>query len=266
MPWRARGSGPAHFPHCLSRSGGTGVRGFTLIELLVVIAIISLLASILAPSVHRAMELAKQTACLSNLKSIGVGISMYVDDADGRLMPYTILTNSHWHRWYNRLVPDPDVFPYNTSDYLSVYDVLFCPSHRLGPSGDPANFPRPRDWAAYRGLVSYGMSMGSAVDYGAPGYPETPCDMDRVEQPSRTVLVTEGAYPAYDWGGYYFVAPYFAPAIPVVAARHVGAAAVLWMDYHVAAVRATSPADPASIYHDDALTTYASKPTYWDRN
>ena len=230
-----------------------------------VIAIIALLASLLLPSVHQAMELAKRTACLSNLKSVGIGISLYVNDADGELMPYTLLVNSHWHRWYNRLVPDPGVFPYNTTDYLSLYDVLFCPSHRLEPSGDPASFPRPRDWAAYRGLISYGMSMGSSVDYGKPGYPQTPCDMTVVGQPGATVLVTDGAYPAYNWGGYYFVAPYYAPAIPVVAPRHEGAAAVLWMDYHATAISATNPADPASIYDDDALTTYASKPTYWDR-
>jgi len=52
-------------------------KGFTLIELLVVVAIIALLVSILLPSLGRARELARQSICMSNLKSIGTAIAMY---------------------------------------------------------------------------------------------------------------------------------------------------------------------------------------------
>jgi len=56
--------------------------GFTLIELLVVIAIISILAAILFPVFATAREKARQTACLSDLKQLGLAIAQYEQDYD----------------------------------------------------------------------------------------------------------------------------------------------------------------------------------------
>ncbi|MBQ9359178.1 MAG: prepilin-type N-terminal cleavage/methylation domain-containing protein [Abditibacteriota bacterium] len=55
-------------------------KGFTLIELLVVIAIIAILASILFPVFNNALEKARGTQCLSNLKQIGTAYIMYESD------------------------------------------------------------------------------------------------------------------------------------------------------------------------------------------
>jgi len=56
-----------------------------LIELLVVIAIMAILAAILFPVFAQAREKGRQTACLSNLKQIGVGVAMYAQDYEGFL-------------------------------------------------------------------------------------------------------------------------------------------------------------------------------------
>lgn len=58
------------------------LQGFTLIELLMVIAIISLLVSILMPSLSNAKELAKMTQCQSNLHNISIAIHYYETDFD----------------------------------------------------------------------------------------------------------------------------------------------------------------------------------------
>ena len=62
--------------------------GFTLIELLVVIAIIAILAALLLPALAKAKQKAQLAQCLSNLKQLGLTMTMYTGD-HGEKFPYS---------------------------------------------------------------------------------------------------------------------------------------------------------------------------------
>ncbi|MBP7050162.1 MAG: prepilin-type N-terminal cleavage/methylation domain-containing protein [Phycisphaerae bacterium] len=67
------------------RPGGSH-RAFTLIELLVVIAIIAILMSVLMPALSRAREQGRRAVCLSHLKTLTLGWTMYADENDDRIV------------------------------------------------------------------------------------------------------------------------------------------------------------------------------------
>lgn len=99
---------------------------FTLVELLVVMAIIAVLAALLLPTFGKAKEAGRATACISNLRQVGIALQLYVDDNANRL-PVMRDKPTGTNSVATNGLPSVDMV---LSNHLGNVRVLRCPSDR----------------------------------------------------------------------------------------------------------------------------------------
>ena len=133
---------------------------FTLIELLVVIAIIAILAAILFPVFAQAREKARQTACLSNNRQMGLAMMMYLQDWDEHS------TVTHHDLEAGETIADLYTWFQPLQPYIKNNQIFRCPSI----NDTPVLFPYPvtlADWQTYRtdylinGFFAHGVFIGT---------------------------------------------------------------------------------------------------------
>ena len=143
--------------------------GFTLIELLVVVAIITLLVSILLPSLQQARELARRAVCKANLHHIAAAELMYSNDY--RDMTPRLHGNENIVYGYAAWWPDAEYMSTGgsgpvglgllVSDYSPGGQMFFCPtlwhsSHIYDGVIGWSQWGTPYDGVAYNGFVCIG--------------------------------------------------------------------------------------------------------------
>lgn len=161
-------------------------KAFTLIELLVVIAIIAILASMLLPALGQAREKAHQISCASNLKQIGTGSAMYINEFDH--YPKGGATPNNLPYWQMQLGPYLGYPVDDSATYVKVlrqnreYKILRCPS-------DKTPFYANTILAGSKGM-SYGIntSIGMNFTVGTVYYG---CKPSMLKTPSKKYFIMD---------------------------------------------------------------------------
>jgi len=199
-------------------------QSFTLIELLVVVAIIAVLAAMLLPALKQAKDAAKTSACLNNLKQMGIALILYRDDNYEWIPPLGM-----YHATLNPNVQGINEWPYRLNHYMKFSSSVLHSHQTKSPfvcPGDPSSDlyqGTQRFWIGYgwgvRGYYGMNNVLGDNMFGGfAPGYDF----MMRkyVKSPSSTVIYLDG----WDSGINY--------SFTLVSPRHTGRVNMLFVDGH----------------------------------
>ena len=220
------------------------VTAFTLIELLVAIGVISLLLSILLPSLSAARQRAKAVSCRSNIRQLVLANHAYANHYQDSYCPGAADFLANRNRWHGTRDHAGEAFDSRRGPLVAF----------LGPDGavrQCPSFPALEIAAEHNGFEhgngGYGYNnayIGAQIRKFSSGEVTVANDQvgamaGRVRRPAETVMFTDCGFAARGLIEYSFAEPRFHPqspsmrAVPSIHFRHRGTANVAWCDGHV---------------------------------
>lgn len=178
-------------------------RAFTLIELLVVISIIALLIALLLPSLGRAKEASRRTACSSNIRQIGIGYYTYGVDFKDRV-PLGYVDNnmgSNYHMIMNWATPTRYMLMGELFNLgiIEESQAFYCPSQTSpfwshDTSGNRWN--EPYTWQGQQKQTRSGYSSrplyeGEAWHWGRRNNASPPDNLPRFDELDNVVIASD---------------------------------------------------------------------------
>ncbi|BDI28500.1 hypothetical protein CCAX7_005510 [Capsulimonas corticalis] len=250
-------------------------KGFTLIELLVVIAIIAILAAILFPVFAKARAKARQIACISNEKQIGLGMMQYVQDYDERAPFYRVVIDPANDWWTTKMLTWKDCIypyiksggrPYNNGQPYADHGsggVFYCPENSAswsakdvwwhlksydlpGSAGDETSrFPR-----GYAVNKDAGINENGTSSRFWPCVNDSPCGSGSIaiiQSPASTIMVAESRLPFADTNAGFTAYQCTSDGVPAtgqstscIQGHGAGITNYVFFDGHAKGIRATN--------------------------
>jgi prepilin-type processing-associated H-X9-DG protein/prepilin-type N-terminal cleavage/methylation domain-containing protein len=160
---------------------------FTLVELLVVMAVIACLASLVLPTLGNAKRQACAAQCKSNLRQLGIALSLYTDKNNCYPLATSDGLFGAWEPALREFVPDSEFYcPLQqkpTTQFVNIFRLTGAP---IAP-----HYGYNALGAVWRGSPPYNPGLGGDFNFAAAS--RQPTSANRVVTPAQMITMGDSA-------------------------------------------------------------------------